>query len=161
MLAARRFAVLNPIHTTNFLPAVDESLCNGCTKCVDACPVQAMSLVSANDPARPRRRLAHVEESTCLGCGVCVRTCPKNGIRLESRAQRVVTPVDGAHRAVMMAIERGKLQNLVFDNRALWSHRAMAAILGAILKLPPLQRIMASQQVKSVYLERLFERAEH
>ena len=36
---------------------------------------------------------------------------------LESRAERVLTPVDGAHRAVAMAIERGKLQELVFDNR--------------------------------------------
>jgi Na+-translocating ferredoxin:NAD+ oxidoreductase RNF subunit RnfB len=155
MIAARRFAILNPIHTTNFLPVVDESTCNGCTKCVDACPVEAMSLVSANDPARPRRRMASVDESVCLGCGVCVRTCPKESIRLDSRAERVVTPVDGAHRAVVMAIERGKLQHLVFDNRALWSHRAMAAILGAILKLPPIQRAMATRQVKSVYLERL------
>ena len=29
-----------------------------------------------------------------------------------------------------MAIERGKLQHLIFDNHALASHRAMAAILG-------------------------------
>jgi Na+-translocating ferredoxin:NAD+ oxidoreductase RNF subunit RnfB len=159
MIAARRFAILNPIHTTNFLPVVDESTCNGCTKCVDACPVEAMSLVSANDPERPRRRMARVDESVCLGCGVCVRTCSKDSIRLDPRAQRVVTPVDGAHRAVVMAIERGKLQHLVFDNRALWSHRAMAAILGAILALPPIQRAMASRQVKSVYLERLIARA--
>jgi Na+-translocating ferredoxin:NAD+ oxidoreductase RNF subunit RnfB len=161
MIAARRFAILNPIHTTNFLPVVDESTCNGCTKCVDACPVEAMTLVSANDPARPRRRMARVDESVCLGCGVCVRSCPKESIRLDSRAERVVTPVNGAHRAVVMAIERGKLQHLVFDNRALWSHRAMAAILGAILELPPIQRLMATRQVKSVYLERLIARAAH
>jgi hypothetical protein len=34
----------------------------------------------------------------------------------------------------MMAIERGKLQNLIFDNQAMASHRAMAAVLGVILK---------------------------
>jgi formate hydrogenlyase subunit 6/NADH:ubiquinone oxidoreductase subunit I len=161
MIAARRFAILNPVHTTNFLPAIDETTCNGCTKCVDACPVEAMSLVSANDPARPRRRMARLDESVCLGCGVCVRTCPKESIALVPRAERVVTPVNGAHRAVMMAIERGKLQDLVFDNRALWSHRAMAAILGAILKLPPVKQAMATRQVKSVYLERLIARRGH
>jgi hypothetical protein len=53
-----------------------------------------------------------------------------------------------------MAIERGKLQNLIFDNQAFASHRAMAAILGVILKLPPLKQIMASQQMKSRYLDR-------
>jgi hypothetical protein len=67
----------------------------------------------------------------------------------------VVTPVTTAHRTVLMAIERGKLQNLIFDNQAHWNHRAMAAILGAILKLPPVKQIMASRQKKSIYLERL------
>ncbi len=56
-----------------------------------------------------------------------------------------------------MAIERGKLQNLIFDNNALTSHRAMAAILGVILKLPPIKQAMASRQMKSRYLERLLD----
>jgi len=34
MLAAKRFAVLNPIATTNFLPEVSADSCNGCGKCV-------------------------------------------------------------------------------------------------------------------------------
>ena len=59
-----------------------------------------------------------------------------------------------------MAVERGKLQHLIFDNRALWSHRAMAAILGVILRLPPVQRAMASQQLKSRYVEALVQRRE-
>jgi hypothetical protein len=54
-----------------------------------------------------------------------------------------------------MAIERGKLQNLIFDTQALLSHRAMAAILGVILKLPPIKQAMASRQMKSRYLEAL------
>jgi hypothetical protein len=54
-----------------------------------------------------------------------------------------------------MAIERGKLQNLIFDNQALFSHRAMAAILGVILKLPPMKQAMASRQMRSRYLDTL------
>ncbi len=57
-----------------------------------------------------------------------------------------------------MAIERGKLQNLIFDNQAFFSHRAMAAILGVILQLPPVKQAMASRQVKSRYLETLIKR---
>ena len=41
------------------------------------------------------------------------------------------------------------------DNRAHLSHRAMAAILGAILKLSPVKRALASEQLRSRYLETL------
>jgi len=55
----------------------------------------------------------------------------------------------------MMAIERGDLQNLIFDNRVLWNHRALAAVLGVILRLPPLKQAMATEQFKSRYVETL------
>lgn len=158
MIAARRFSVMHPVHTTNFIPRINEDQCDGCQKCVKVCPVEAMSAVSAHDPHKPNRKKARVDEAICLGCGVCVRICPTNGIRLESRPQRVITPLNGAHKAVLMAIERGKLQNLIFDNHLLGSHRAMAALLGVILKLPPVQQIMASRQMKSRYLEALLSR---
>jgi ferredoxin len=156
LLAAKRFAVLSPIATTNFLPEmVDRGNCNGCGKCVEACPVEAMGLVSAGDPRQSKRKQAKLQPDLCLGCGVCVRTCARNVLSLRSRERRLITPVTTAHRTVLMAIERGKLQNLIFDNQAHWNHRAMAAILGAILKLPPIKQIMASRQMKSIYLDRL------
>lgn len=62
------------------------------------------------------------------------------------------------HRVVQMAIERGLFQNLVFDNQAHLHHRAMAAILGAVLRLPPLKQALASRQIKSRYLEWLLAR---
>ena len=161
MIAARRFAILNPVHTTNFIPVVDEASCNGCSKCVNVCPVEAMTLVSANDPHKPRMKIARLNEDLCLGCGVCLRSCNKDSLSLESRPKRVLTPLNGTHRAVVMAIERGKLQHLVFDNRVLWSHRAMAGVLGVILKLPPIKQVMASKQLKSRYLEALINYVEH
>jgi ferredoxin len=158
MIAQRRFGLLHPIHTTNFIPQIDESLCNGCGKCASACPVEAMTLVSSNDAHHPNRKKAKLDENMCLGCGVCVRACPTQGISLKSRPQRVLTPVNSVHRVVVMAVERGNLQNLIFDNQAMWNHRAMAAILGAILRLPPIKQAMASRQMKSRYLEALLQR---
>ncbi len=158
MIAARRFGMLDPVHTTNFSPHVADELCNGCGKCVDACPVEAMTLVSANDPTKPHKRRAALDAGTCLGCGVCTRVCPTNGLWLEARAARVVTPVDTLHRTVLMAIERGRLQDCIFDNRALFSHRAMAAILGVILRLPPTKQILATEQMRSRYLVKILER---
>ena len=155
MIAARNFGLLNPVHTSNFLPVVAEAACNGCGKCVTACPVEAMTLVSTNDPRHPKMKKAKVDEDICLGCGVCVRTCSHAGLSLRSRPERVITPLNSVHRTVMMAIERGDLQNLIFDNRVLWNHRALAAVLGVVLGLPPLKQVLASRQVKSRYLEYL------
>ena len=159
MITQRRFSNLHPVHTTNFIPEIVSSECNGCGKCVEACPVEAMTLVSANDPRHPKKKLAKLDEEVCLGCGLCVKVCKPNGVKLASRPERVITPLNGAHRVVMMAIERGTFQHLLYDNRVLWNHRALAAVLGVVLKLPPIKQIMASQQVKSRYMETLIARS--
>jgi NAD-dependent dihydropyrimidine dehydrogenase PreA subunit len=140
MIAAREFAIFHPVHTTNFIPHIQEAMCTGCRKCVTVCPVEAVTLVSANDPDHPKR------------------VCPADCISLQSREQRVVTPLNTAHRVVLMAIERGKLQHLIIDNQMSKSHRAMAAVLGVILNLPPLKQTMASRQMKSIYLDTLIQR---
>jgi ferredoxin len=121
-----------------------------------------MTLVSAHDPDKPKMKIAKLNDELCLGCGVCIRSCNKHdSLSLESRPKRVLTPLNGTHRAVVMAIERGKLQNLIFDNQVLWSHRAMAGVLGVILKLPPIKQALASEQLKSRYLEALIGRTKH
>ena len=155
LTSARRFAFLNPVETTNFLPKVDALTCKGCGKCAQACPVEAMSMVSTNEPQHAKRMKAQVDTSRCLGCGVCVTACKSDALSLVSLAKRVITPINSAHKTVMLAIERGTLQHLIFDNHALWNHRAMAAILGVLLKLPPIKQIMASEQIKSRYFAKL------
>jgi len=84
--------------------------------------------------------------------------CSNKSITLERRKEQIITPVNSVHRIVLMAIEKGKLQELIFDNQAFGSHRAMAAVLSVILKLPPIKQMMASKQMKSIYLEKLFKR---
>lgn len=159
LIAARKFGFLNPVHTTNFIPEIIEEKCNGCGKCVSLCPIEAMTLVTASDPHKPGKKKAKLDNDQCLGCGVCLKGCKVNALQLKSRKERVLTPVDTTHRVVLMAIERGKFQNLLFDNQALLSHRAMAAVLGVILKLPPAKQILATNQFRSRYLLALIKYA--
>ncbi len=146
MVAARKFGMLHPVQTTAFIPKVNEESCTSCGRCIKACPIGAIEKT---------RTGVTINEGICLGCGVCVRSCFKKSMHLEGRKEKIITPVNSAHRLVLMAIEKGTLQNLIFDNHALGSHRAMAAVLSAILKLPPIKQAMANKQLKSVYLERL------
>ena len=180
--AVRRFSPMQPIATTNYIPKINYDDCVSCGKCEKVCPILAISMqekvvkgdgssdtlhdscqtsrpldiiaAASGTPAQQKRRPV-IDESICLGCGVCARNCPKKAITLQRRPIEVITPVNSTHRFVLQAIEKGTLQNLVFDNQAFANHRAMAAVLGTILKLPPLKQAMASKQFKSVYLDHL------
>lgn len=147
LVGYRKFSMFKPVHPAPFLPEpAGENLCRACGKCAKLCPVQAWTMING----RPS-----LNAELCLGCGVCVRGCPFSALRLV-RSERVpITPVDTAERVIRMAVERGKLQNFIFDNRLQFSHRAMAALVGAVLRLPPAKRALASRQLGSNYLDRI------
>lgn len=148
--AARKFSPMQPVATTNYRPEISEK-CVGCGKCEKVCPVLAISMQKSKEA----RSAAHIDQEICLGCGVCVRNCPQKAIELVRREVQIITPVNSTHRFILQAIEKGTLQNLIFDNQAFANHRAMAAVLGVILQLPPLKQMMASNQFKSIYLDKL------
>ncbi|WP_434311523.1 4Fe-4S dicluster domain-containing protein [Hominifimenecus sp. rT4P-3] len=153
--AARRFRPMQPVATTNYLPQISWEKCVACGKCAKVCPILAIEIKESRTRGKKR---AVVDTDICLGCGVCARNCSFDAIEMKRRPIQVVTPVTSTHRFVLQAIEKGTLPNLIFDNQAFASHRAMAAVFGVILRLPPLKQALASKQLKSVYLDRLLER---
>ena len=149
--AARKFSPMQPVATTNYIPKINRDTCVTCGKCAKVCPILAIAMKKG--PTEKEQPV--IDEEICLGCGVCARNCPVKAIHLEQRPIQVITPVNSTHRFVLQAIEKGTLQNLVFDNQAFANHRAMAAVFGTILKLPPMKQALASKQFKSIYLDRL------
>ncbi|MCU0951905.1 MAG: electron transport complex subunit RsxB [Burkholderiaceae bacterium] len=68
---------LNPAHGIEQplrVAVIDESLCIGCTLCIQACPVDA--IVGAT------RRMHTVLPAHCTGCDLCVAPCPMDCIAM-------------------------------------------------------------------------------
>jgi ferredoxin/coenzyme F420-reducing hydrogenase delta subunit len=57
--------------------AVDLAHCNGCNRCVDDCPYEAIQLVPRTD-ALPFPRQAAVNPDLCVSCGICMGACPSS-----------------------------------------------------------------------------------
>jgi ferredoxin/coenzyme F420-reducing hydrogenase delta subunit len=57
--------------------AVDLAHCNGCGRCVEDCPYEAVRLVARTDE-RPFPQQALVNPALCVGCGICVGSCPSS-----------------------------------------------------------------------------------
>ena len=103
---------------------------------------------------RPRAWKKRCASAAASASGTCERAGPSAA--RASRPRHHAAQLDAQGRAD--GDRARKLQNLIFDNQALLSHRALAAILGVILRLPPVRRAMASRQLRSRYLERLIAR---
>ncbi len=144
MIAAiRRFDIRNAIVTSNWIMAVDERACVGCGKCISTCPVGAIAV---------RDKLAARDAALCLGCGVCVSACPVGALAMQPRPQRVYTPETTFDRIVTMAIERGKLADLIFDDHEQLSHRALGRIVSVLEHSPPVQAALAIEPLRSTFL---------
>ena len=158
MQAIRTFDIQSAIVSSNWIMDVDRSQCNGCGDCVDACPVRAISL-EVGKIEKKKRRWAVRDEALCLGCGSCYPTCKYGGIRMESREQRVFTPETTFDQMVTMAIERGKLANLIFDEPAGLGYRALGRIFSVLENSPPVKAAMAIKPLRSAFLSALVKRS--
>lgn len=149
--AIKTFNLRHAIVTSNWIRVVDLTKCKGCGECARVCPVGAIDIVEEGE-GKQKRKWAVCDDSLCLGCGVCYPACKFGAIVMKPRAKRVFTPETAFDRIVSMAIERGKLANIIFDDPQKLSYRALGRVVNILEKSPPFRAAMAIEPLRSNFL---------
>jgi Pyruvate/2-oxoacid:ferredoxin oxidoreductase delta subunit len=144
LLGISKFGYPNMVVTSSFIARVDDKICAECGACAEACPIDAIELVSEKTP--------RIDASICMGCGICALRCTTGALKLVKREQRVIHPEDTFERVILQCLERGTLQNMMFDNPQSVTHKFMRGFVGGFLKLPPVRRALMSDILRSSFL---------
>ena len=147
-----KFGYPNAVVTSSFIAKNNPLTCLGCGKCAKACPINAIQMVSINNPPTKKRKDAVIDTSICLGCGVCALSCKNGSVTLSKREKRVLHPESTFERIILQSLERGTLQNQIFDNPQSMTQKFMRGFVGGFLRLPPVKAALTSDLLQSSFL---------
>jgi ferredoxin len=144
---------LPAVNPSGFLPRSDASLCSGCARCSRACPVGAITMIPTREAAKRKNTLAPViADGRCIGCGVCVGACKRDAMGMDRRPEQPEVPRNALEKSLRMAIERGHLGHLLFDEGTTRGPRFLTGALQALFALPKPLRALASKQLTSRFV---------
>jgi len=148
----KKFGYPNVVVTSNYLAQTDSETCTGCGMCAKACPIDNIEMVPDPTPQHPKRKKPVINNSFCLGCGVCALRCPSHAMHLVGRAKRVITPESTFEKVLLTALEKGTLQNQIFDNPNSVTQKFMRGLLGGFLCMPPVKKALMTDTLRSTFL---------
>lgn len=153
LLGLSKYGYDNFLVTSSYIAAPDQNNCNGCGKCAKACPVHAIEMPPLNPPIGKKKKHPVIDNSFCIGCGVCALNCKPKAMTLEKREQGYIHPETTFERVVLQCLDRGTLQNQMFDNPESLTQSAMRGLVGAFLKLTPVKKALLSDTLRSTFLK--------
>jgi ferredoxin len=142
----------NAVVTSSYTAACDAQKCTGCGVCSRKCPVNAIARVEDPDPRFRKFGRPRVDKSFCIGCGVCAVKCNSGAMRLHSRRQRVLHPATTFERNILQCLERGTLQNQLFDDPSSKTQAFLRGLVGGFLRLAPVKQALMSDVLRSRFL---------
>jgi formate hydrogenlyase subunit 6/NADH:ubiquinone oxidoreductase subunit I len=152
LLGITKHGYPNAVVTSSYIAHSDRQLCKGCGTCTRRCPIKALPRVADPDPRFAKHGRPQVDESLCIGCGVCAVKCKSGAMKLHKRAQRVFHPETMFERTILRCLERGTLQNQLFDNPGSKSQAFLRGVVGGFLRLTPVKRALMSDALRSQFL---------
>jgi ferredoxin len=154
LLGISKYGYNGLLVTSNFISRVDDAKCNGCGKCATACPIDAIKMLPVNKPESKIKNKAKVDKEICVGCGVCVLKCEKTkALKLVKREKRVLHPENVFEKLILQCLEKGTLQNQLFDNPGSITHNVMRNIMGGFYRLPAVKKALMSDALRSTFLK--------
>ncbi len=141
LLGIKKYGYPNILISSTYIAEISTEECTECEDCVEVCPVNS---IKSNKNGAPE-----INNSVCLGCGVCALKCSTGALRLVKRETRVFHPENTFERVILQALERGTLQNLIFDNPQSISHSFMRGVIGGFFRLSPIKRSLMSETLRS------------
>lgn len=144
---------LPAVNPSGFEARSDQDVCVGCSRCSRACPIAAISMTPERVAATRKNSIFPVIDlERCIGCGVCATACKKGAMSMVRRAERPHVPKNVIERSLRMAMERGHLAKLLFDEGGSRGLRFLSQVVQTLETMPGVQRALASEQVRSRFV---------